>query len=169
MKLGKINITKQWKGSGEHANSVTVQLQRKAIGATTNAENVGDSITLNAANNWTTTVDNLVPGYTYSVVETTGDDRYDVTYKVNNAANNNADLTKQMVWSSNADEGTLTATITNTLKPVSLQHLISVQKNLTGREWKDSDQFDFMLEAEGNAPVADPLQGSAVMHGHGEA
>lgn len=153
VKLGKINITKQWKGSGEHANSVTVQLQRKAIGATTNAENVGDSITLNAANNWTTTVDNLVPGYTYSVVETTGDDRYDVTYKVNNAANNNADLTKQMVWSSNADEGTLTATITNTLKPVSLQHLISVQKNLTGREWKDSDQFDFMLEAEGNAPL----------------
>ncbi|MBY8968323.1 hypothetical protein KHP57_21785, partial [Algiphilus sp. NNCM1] len=104
VKLGKINITKQWKGSGEHANSVTVQLQRKAIGATTNAENVGDSITLNAANNWNTTVDNLVPGYTYSVVETTGDDRYDVTYKVNNAANNNADLTKQMVWSSNADE-----------------------------------------------------------------
>lgn len=153
VKLGKINITKQWKGSGEHANSVTVQLQRKAIGATTNAENVGDSITLNAANNWTTTVDNLVPGYTYSVVETTGDDRYDVTYKVNNAANNNADLTKQMVWSSNADEGTLNATITNTLKTVSLQRLISVQKNLTGREWKDSDQFDFMLEAEGNAPL----------------
>ena len=153
VKLGKINITKQWKGSGEHADSVTVQLQRKAIGATTNAENVGDSITLNAANNWTTTVDNLVPGYTYSVVETTGDDRYDVTYKVNNAANNNADLTKQMVWSSNADEGTLNATITNTLKTVSLQRLISVQKNLTGREWKDSDQFDFMLEAEGNAPL----------------
>ena len=153
VKLGKINITKQWKGSGEHANSVTVQLQRKAIGATANAENVGDSITLNAANNWTTTVDNLVPGYTYSVVETTGDDRYDVTYKVNNAANNNADLTKQMVWSSNADEGTLNATITNTLKTVSLQRLISVQKNLTGREWKDSDQFDFMLEAEGNAPL----------------
>lgn len=87
------------------------------------------------------------------MVETTGDDRYDVTYKVNNAANNNADLTKQMVWSSNADEGTLTATITNTLKTVSLQHLISVRKNLTGRGWKDSDQFDFMLEAEGNAPL----------------
>lgn len=152
VKLGKIIITKQWKGSGEHADSVTVQLQRKAIGATTDAENVGNPITLNATNNWTTTVDNLVPGYTYSVVETTGDDRYDVTYKVNNVANNNADLTKQMVWSS-ADKGTLTATITNTLKTVSLQHLISVQKNLAGREWKDSDQFDFMLEAEGNAPL----------------
>lgn len=152
VKLGKIIITKQWKGSGEHADSVTVQLQRKAIGATTDAENVGNPITLNATNNWTTTVDKLVPGYTYSVVETTGDDRYDVTYKVNNAANNNADLTKQMVWSS-AGKGTLTATITNTLKAVSLQHLISVKKNLTGREWKDSDQFSFTLKAENNAPL----------------
>lgn len=152
VKLGKINITKQWKGSGEHADSVTVQLQRKAIGATTDAENVGNPITLDAGNKWTTTVDNLVPGYTYSVVETIGDDRYDVTYKVNNTANNNAELTKQMVWSS-ADKGTLKATITNTLKTVSLQHLISVQKNLTGREWKDSDQFGFTLEAEDNAPL----------------
>ena len=156
VKLGKINITKQWSdGADKHASdSVTVQLQRKAIGAT-NAENVGNSnsITLNAANNWTTTVDNLVPGYTYSVVETSGDDQYNVTYKVNNTASNNADLTKQMVWSSNADAGTLNATITNTLKTVSLQHLISVQKNLTGREWKDSDQFGFTLKAENNAPL----------------
>ena len=153
VKLGKINITKQWSdGADKHdKDPVTVQLQRKAIGAT-NAEDVGNSITLNAANNWTTTVDNLVPGYTYSVVETTGNDRYDVTYKVNNTANNNAELTKQMVWSS-ADKGTLNATITNTLKTVSLQHLISVRKNLTGREWKDSDQFSFTLEAENNAPL----------------
>lgn len=153
VKLGKINITKQWSdGANKHANdSVTVQLQRKAIGAT-NAEDVGNSITLNANNKWTATVDNLVPGYTYSVVETTGNGRYDVTYKVNNTANNNAELTKQMVWSS-ADKGTLNAIITNTLKTVSLQHLISVQKNLTGREWKGSDQFGFTLEAEDNAPL----------------
>lgn len=155
VKLGKIIITKQWKGSGEHADSVTVQLQRKAIGAAdSTVENVGDDpITLNADNKWTATVDNLLPGYTYSVVETSGDDRYKVTYKVNNTARNYADLTKQMVWSSNADEGTLNATIINTLKPVSLQHLISVQKNLTGREWKDSDQFSFTLKAENNAPL----------------
>lgn len=148
VKLGKIIITKQWKGSGEHADSVTVQLQRKAISATTDAENVGNPITLNATNNWTTTVDKLVPGYTYSVVETTGDDRYDVTY-----TGNNVDLTKQMVWSSNADAGTLNATIINTLKPVSLSNSISVKKNLTGREWKDSDQFSFTLKAENNAPL----------------
>lgn len=148
VKLGKINITKQWSdGADKHANdSVTVQLQRKAIGATTDAENVGNPITLNATNNWTATVDKLVPGYTYSVVETTGDDRYNVTY-----TGNNVDLTKQKVWSSNA--GTLTAIITNTLKPVSLSNSISVKKNLTGREWKDSDQFSFTLKAENNAPL----------------
>lgn len=151
VKLGKINITKKWSdGADKHANdSVTVQLQRKAIGAAdSTAENVGDPITLNATNKWTTTVDNLVPGYTYSVVETPGNDRYDVTY-----TGNNTELTKKMVWSSNADAGTLKATITNTLKTVSLQHLISVRKNLTGREWKDSDQFGFTLEAEDNAPL----------------
>lgn len=151
VKLGKINITKRWSdGADKHANdSVTVQLQRKAIGAAdSTAENVGDPITLNADNKWTTTVDNLVPGYTYSVVETPGNDRYDVTY-----TGNNTELTKKMVWSSNADAGTLKATITNTLKTVSLQHLISVRKNLTGRAWKDSDQFGFTLEAEDNAPL----------------
>lgn len=153
VKLGKIKITKQWSdGKGKHASdSVRVQLQRKAIGSSTDAEPVGD-FTLNADNNWTKTVDNLVPGYTYSVVEIIGNDRYDVTYKVNNTANNNADLTKQMVWSS-AGEGTLNAIITNTRKTVSLNNAISVKKNLTGREWKNSDQFSFTLAAENNAPL----------------
>ncbi len=147
VKLGKIKITKQWKGGGEHANSVTVQLQRNAIGASTDAENVG-TITLDADHQWTATVDNLVPGYTYSVKEITGNDRYDVSYE-----GNNTELTKKMVWSSNAAEGTLNATITNTRKTVSLSNAISVKKNLTGREWKDTDQFSFTLEAKNNAPL----------------
>lgn len=154
VKLGKINITKQWSdGADKHANdSVTVQLQRKAIDSSTDAEPVGN-FTLNAGNKWHKLVDNLLPGYTYSVVETSGDDRYDVKYKVNNTANNSADLTKHMVWSSNANEGTLNATIINELKTVSLSNAISVKKNLTGREWKDSDQFGFTLKAEGTAPL----------------
>ena len=151
--LGKINITKQWSdGADKHANdSVTVQLQRKAIGSSTGAKPVGN-FTLNAGNKWHRLVDNLVPGYTYSVVETSGDDRYDVKYKVNNTEKNSVDLTKWMVWSS-AGEGTLNAIITNTRKTVSLNNAISVKKNLTGREWKDSDQFGFTLKAEGNAPL----------------
>lgn len=151
VKLGKINITKQWSdGNDKHAkDSVTVQLRRKAIGATTNAKNVDSPITLtlNADNKWTATVDNLVPGYTYSVVETSGDDRYDVTY-----TGNNSNLTKRMVWSS-ANEGTLNVRIDNTLKTVSLSNAIPVKKNLTGREWKNSDQFNFTLEAEDGAPL----------------
>ena len=149
VKLGKINITKQWSdGNDKHANDfVTVQLQRKAIGATANAENVG-TITLNADNEWTATVGNLLPGYTYSVVETSDNDRYNVTYE-----GTNAKLTKEMVWSSNADAGTLNATITNTRKTVSLSNAISVKKNLTGRAWRDSDQFSFTLEPENNAPL----------------
>lgn len=151
VKLGKIKITKQWSdGNSKHANdSVTVQLRRKAIGAADDtAENVGDPITLNANNNWKATVDNLVPGYTYSVVETSVDDRYDVSY-----TDNNADLTKQMVWSSEADAGTLNATITNTLKTATLKNAISVKKELVGRDWKDSDEFVFTLKAKNNAPL----------------
>ena len=148
VKLGKINITKQWSDdNSKHANdSVTVQLKRKAIGATTDAEDVGNPITLDASNQWTTTVGNLLPGYTYSVVETSVDDRYDVSYT------DNADLTKQMVWSSEAD-GTLNATITNTLKTATLKNAIGVKKELVGRDWKDSDEFVFTLKAKGNAPM----------------
>lgn len=151
VKLGKIKITKQWSdGNDKHASdSVKVQLQRKAIGAAdSTVKDVGVPITLKADNNWTATVDNLLPGYTYSVVETPGNDRYDVTY-----TGNNADLTKEMVWSSNADEGTLNATIINTLKTVSLSNAISVKKILTGRAWTPSDQFSFTLKAKGNAPL----------------
>lgn len=151
VKLGKINITKQWSdGNGKHdKDSVTVQLQSKAIGAAdSTVKNVDGPIPLNAGNKWAATVDNLLPGYTYSVVETPGNDRYDVTY-----TGNNADLTKEMVWSSNADEGTLNATIINTLKTVSLSNAISVKKILTGRAWTPSDQFSFTLKAKGNAPL----------------
>ena len=105
VKLGKLKIVKQWSdGASKHDDgSVTVQLQRKKSGdSNAQLEDVGGVITLNKGNGWQTTVDNLVPGYTYSVAEISGDDRYDVSY-----TGNNVDLTKQMVWSSNADEETL--------------------------------------------------------------
>ena len=151
VKLGKIKIVKQWSdGASKHDDgSVTVQLQRKKSGdSNAQLEDVGGVITLNKGNGWQTTVDNLVPGYMYSVAEISGNDRYDVSY-----TGNNVDLTKQMVWSSNADAGTLNAAITNTLKTVSLENAISVKKDLAGREWKTSDTFDFTLAAKDNAPL----------------
>lgn len=157
VKLGKIKIVKQWSdGASKHDDgSVTVQLQRKKSGdSNAQLENVGGGvITLNKGNGWQTTVDNLVPGYTYSVAEISGNDRYGVSY-----TGNNVDLTKQMVWSSNADAGTLNATITNTLKTVALENAISVKKDLAGREWKTSDTFDFTLAAKSNAPLPDKCE-----------
>lgn len=157
VKLGKIKIVKQWSdGASKHDDgSVTVQLQRKKSGdSNAQLENVGGGvITLNKGNGWQTTVDNLVPGYTYSVAEISGNDRYGVSY-----TGNNVDLTKQMVWSSNVDAGTLNATITNTLKTVALENAISVKKDLAGREWKTSDTFDFTLAAKGNAPLPDKCE-----------
>lgn len=154
VKLGKINITKRWSdGNGKHTGDfVTVQLQRTATGVEdATAENVGNALTLNAENKWTTEVGNLQPGYTYSVMETSGDDRYDVTVTYSDGQN----LTKNMVWSSGADAGTLNATVTNTLKNVKLENLVSVKKNLVGRAWASSDEFVFTLETTDGTPLPD--------------
>lgn len=136
---------------------MTVQLQRTATGVEdATAENVGNALTLNAENKWTTEVDNLQPGYTYSVMETSGDDRYDVTVTYSDGRySDGQDLTKNMVWSSGADAGTLNATVTNTLKNVKLENLVSVKKNLVGRAWTSSDEFVFTLETTDGTPLPD--------------
>lgn len=144
VRLGSIDIIKHWSdGPDKHAkDSVKVQLQRSAEGKP--AENVmSDPITLNHDNNWTTHVDGLVPGYTYTVVEISNHDRYAVTYQYGNGSSTTGvKLTKQMVW---GDAGTLSATITNTLETASLSKTIKVQKTLQGRDWRDTDKFAFTL------------------------
>jgi len=47
-----------------------------------------------------------------------------------------------------------TVIITNTLKQTMLTHAIGVQKELKGRDWKDSDAFTFKLKADGSNPDA---------------
>lgn len=156
VQFGSIDITKNWSdGANKHAkDSVTVQLQRSAEGKS--AENVGDPITLNHDNNWTWHVNGLLPGYTYTVVETSNHDRYAVTYKYGgNSSANGAELTKQMVRD---DAGTLSATITNTLETASLsKEAIKVKKVIDGRDWRDSDKFKFTLTPKDpNTPTPMP-------------
>ncbi|MFR0578951.1 Spy0128 family protein [Bifidobacterium thermophilum] len=163
VRLGSIVITKHWSdGADKHAkDSVTVQLQRSAEGKPgsaegKSAENVGDPITLNHDNNWTAQVDGLLPGYTYTVVETSNNDRYAVTYQYGgDSSANGAELTKQMVWD---DAGTLSATITNTLETASLsKEAIKVKKVIDGRDWRDSDEFKFTLTPKDpNTPTPMP-------------
>lgn len=158
VKLGQITINKTWSdGASEHAgDTVEVQLQRtKTDDATAPTEKVGAPIALNKSNNWTDTVGNLQPGYTYSVAEISEDSRYAVSYQYGNAAADatGVDLTKVMVWQSDGNGGNMTATLTNTLKTTTLSNAITVRKNLEGRNWKAGDSFDFELTADGNAPL----------------
>lgn len=160
VKLGQITINKTWSDDvNKHAgDTVKVQLQRtKTDDATAQTEKVGE-ITLNTSNNWTDTVGNLQPGYTYSVAETSEDSRYVVSYQYGNAAADatGVALTKAMVWQSDGNGGNMTATLTNTLKTTTLSNAITVRKNLEGRNWKAGDSFDFELTADGNAPLPLP-------------
>lgn len=157
VKLGQITINKTWSDDvNKHADdTVKVQLQRTKTGeATAQTENVA-SIKLNTSNNWTATVGNLQPGYTYSVAEILEDSRYAVSYQYGNAAADatGVALTKAMVWQSDGNGGNMTATLTNTLKTTTLSNAITVRKNLEGRNWKADDSFDFELTADGNAPL----------------
>lgn len=158
VKLGQITINKTWSDdANKHADdTVKVQLQRTKTGeATAQTEDVGVPITLNTSNNWTDTVGNLQPGYTYSVAEISEDSRYAVSYQYGNAAADatGVALTKAMVWQSDGNGGNMTATLTNTLKTTTLSNAITVRKNLEGRNWKADDSFDFELTADGNAPL----------------
>ncbi len=161
VRLGSIVITKHWSdGADKHAkDSVTVQLQRSAEGKPAEnkpAEKVGDPITLNHDNNWTARVDGLLPGYTYTVVETSNNDRYAVTYQYGgDSSANGAELTKQMVW---GNSGILRADITNTLETASLsKEAIKVKKVIDGRDWRDSDEFKFTLTPKDpNTPTPMP-------------
>lgn len=150
VRLGSIDITKQWSdGADKHTqDSVTVQLQRAAAGEP--AQNIGGPIELNAANHWAAQVDGLLPGYTYTVVETSGDDRYAVTYQYGgDSSANGAELTKRMVWdTASPNAGTLHAVITNTLETTVLSNAVTVRKQLDGRAWTGSDAFTFTLAAE---------------------
>ncbi len=156
VQFGSIDITKHWSdGPDKHAKDpVTVQLQRSAEGKP--AENVGAPITLNTGNEWKAHVDGLLPGYTYTVVETSNDDRYAVTYQYGgDSSANGAELTKKMVWDG---AGTLSATITNTLETPSLsKEAIKVKKVIDGRDWRDSDKFKFTLTPKDpNTPTPMP-------------
>ena len=42
------------------------------------------------------------------------------------------------------------------------EQAIKVQKNLTGREWQDTDEFRFTMKAEGNAPTPESVEAVVV-------
>lgn len=144
-----LHIEKQWSGDGDKPESITVDIKQGG--------NSYKTVTLksDANGNWSTDV--IIPAgaaKTYTVTETEPENhQWQASYqhKVGNGAL--ADGNVVTVPESTASQEA-TVIITNTLKQTMLTHAIGVQKELKGRDWKDSDAFTFKLKADGSNPDA---------------
>lgn len=144
-----LHIEKQWSGDGDKPESITVDIKQGG--------NSYKTVTLksDANGNWSTDV--IIPAgaaKTYTVTETEPENhqwKASYQHKVGNGAlaDGNAVTVPESTASQNA-----TVVIINTLKQTMLTHAIGVQKELKGRDWKDSDAFTFKLEADGSNPDA---------------
>lgn len=144
-----LHIEKQWSGDGDKPESITVDIKQGG--------NSYKTVTLkpDANGNWSTDV--IIPAgaaKTYTVTETEPENhqwKASYQHKVGNGAL--ADGNVVTVPESTASQEA-TVIITNTLKQTMLTHAIGVQKELKGRDWKDSDAFTFKLKADGSNPDA---------------
>ena len=158
VKTGAITVQKKWadadgKASSEgNPESVTFTLQ---IDETDSREAAATADT-----NWTATFKNLAPGYTYKVVEkaVTG---YETSYQSQDVT-----ITADELWKANSDANTAdnvkewNVTVTNTHKKLTLaEGSIKVAKSISGREWKNSDSFNFAIVGTDPTPDA-PLPDS---------
>lgn len=144
-----LHIEKQWSGDGDKPESITVDIKQGG--------NSYKTVTLksDANGNWSTDV--IIPAgaaKTYTVTETEPENHQWKTsyqHKVGNGAlaDGNVVTVPESMASQNA-----TVVITNTLKQTMLTHAIGVQKELVGRDWKDSDEFTFKLKADDSNPDA---------------
>ena len=144
-----LHIEKQWSGDGDKPESITVDIKRGG--------NSYKTVTLkpDANGNWSTDV--IIPAgaaKTYTVTETEPENhQWQASYqhKVGNGAlaDGNVVTVPESTASQNA-----TVVITNTLKTATLKNAIGVEKELVGRDWKDSDEFTFKLKADDSNPDA---------------
>ena len=144
-----LHIDKQWSGNGQKPESITVDIKQGG--------NSYKTVTLksDANGNWSTDV--IIPAgaaKTYTVTETEPENhqwKASYQHKVGNGAlaDGNAVTVPESTASQNA-----TVVITNTLKQTMLTHAIGVQKELKGRDWKDSDEFTFKLKTDDSNPDA---------------
>lgn len=158
VKTGAITVQKKWadadgKASSEgNPESVTFTLQIDEKDSR-EAEATADT-------NWTATFENLAPGHTYKVVEKAVEG-YETSYKSQDVT-----ITADELWEANRDANTADnvkewpVTVTNThKKSILAEGSIKVSKSISGREWKNSDSFNFTIAGSDpaqNAPLPDP-------------
>lgn len=144
-----LHIEKQWSGNGQKPESITVDIKQ--------GNGTYKTVTLKRDDSGKWSTDVIIPAgaqKTYTVTEVEPDShlwKASYQHKVGdgNLADGNVVTVPESMASQNA-----TVVITNTLKQTMLTHAIGVQKELVGRDWKDSDEFTFKLKADDSNPDA---------------
>lgn len=159
VKTGVITVQKKWADADGNASSegnpesVTFTLQ-------TDGEDSGREATATADTEWKASFKNLAPGHTYKVVEKAVEG-YETSYKSQDVT-----ITADELWEANRDANTADnvkewpVTVTNThKKSILAEGSIKVAKSISGREWKNSDSFNFAIAGTDPTPDA-PLPDS---------
>ena len=144
-----LHVDKQWSGNGQKPESITVDIKQ--------GNDTYKTVTLERDDSGKWSTDVIIPAgaqKTYTVTEVEPDShlwKASYQHKVGdgNLADGNVVTVPESMASQNA-----TVVITNTLKQTMLTHAIGVQKELKGRDWKDSDEFTFKLKADDSNPDA---------------
>ncbi|MDB1493740.1 FctA domain-containing protein [Bifidobacterium adolescentis] len=144
-----LHIDKQWSGNGQKPESITVDIKQ--------GNDTYKTVTLKPDDNGKWSTDVIIPAgaqKTYTVTEVEPDSHlWKASYQHKVGDGNLADGNVVTVPESTASQEA-TVIITNTLKQTMLTHAIGVQKELKGRDWKDSDEFTFKLKADDSNPDA---------------
>ena len=144
-----LHIEKQWSGDGDKPESITVDIKQ--------GNDTYKTVTLKRDDSGKWSTDVIIPAgaqKTYTVTEVEPDSHlWKASYQHKVGDGNLADGNAVTVPESTASQEA-TVIITNTLKQTMLTHAIGVQKELKGRDWKDSDEFTFKLKADGSNPDA---------------
>ena len=144
-----LHIEKQWSGDGDKPESITVDIKQ--------GNDTYKTVTLKRDDSGKWSTDVIIPAgaqKTYTVTEVEPDSHlWKASYQHKVGDGNLADSNAVTVPESTASQEA-TVIITNTLKQTMLTHAIGVQKELKGRDWKDSDEFTFKLKADDSNPDA---------------
>lgn len=144
-----LHIEKQWSGDGDRPESITVDIKQ--------GNDTYKTVTLKRDDSGKWSTDVIIPAgaqKTYTVTEVEPDSHlWKASYRHKVGDKDLADGNAVTVPESTASQNA-TVVITNTLKQTMLTHAIGVQKELVGRDWKDSDEFTFKLKADDSNPDA---------------
>lgn len=144
-----LHVDKQWSGDGQKPESITVDIKQ--------GNDTYKTVTLKSDDSGKWSTDVIIPAgaqKTYTVTEVEPDSHlWKASYRHKVGDKDLADGNAVTVPESTASQNA-TVVITNTLKQTMLTHAIGVQKELKGRDWKDSDAFTFKLKADGSNPDA---------------